>query len=439
MIEAMRALLGNCTTCDPPFNSLIKSTLSSLETSRFLFAIELQKTLDASRNSLDPVQIICILCTLHCIGGNYDSSDADSPSSTSNQNQKQLNAFSGFLQKYHADAVSIMSEINSRRDSNLSLPLLEEMQTSDKDMKKSGNEINMTHSTTTMATSTSSMPKFYRPLPPLSTITNRGDPANLNLHFLHSSFPSLRYEWLQPEDPKPSTGELLDKIFHAPLEHEEEKALLLYCRQKGIIPTSSKEGDNGKKDGSKYPILTPENLPVLVQHNPNVAIILLLSLEPAASSPQTQLYHSALVRMDITLHTMEVVYKLATNRHLRTEDLHIFVLSLFERCTKMEGGGTATGATSTTQQGLGDGSISVSIIRNDRKMVRLVSVFLQNLISNGLVEDFVEVQAFCIQNSRVREANALYKLIKDMGGKGSSSSSVSSKGGKKGNKGGRRR
>ena len=422
-MSAVSSLLSNCQTSDPPFHNLIKTTLPSLNTSRFHFAIQLQQALDSNRDNLDPLQVICILCAVHYIGnGGGGVGDDDSH-----------NAFSSFLQRYHEDAVSIMTDINKDRQgsSHLSLPLLETQR--EKEADNDDDEID-----------TNTKPIYYRPLPPLSTITNCGEPAHLNLHFVHTSYPSLRYEWLQPQDPKPSTDELYEKIFHAPLEHEEEKALLLYCRQKGInartgasaadsaADADSDEHENGHGHGA---LLTPANLPALVQHNPNIAIHLLLTLTP--SSPHTQLYHSALVRMDITLHTMEVVYKLATNHQLTTEDLHLFVLSLFERCTKMEGGGTATSSSSSVNanasvsENINADNATSGVIRNDRKMVRLVSVFLQNLISNGImkVEDFVEVQAFCIENSRVREANALFKLIKESGRK-------SSKGGSGGNGGG---
>ena len=376
MTEALSSLLSDCQSCDPPFELLIETTLSSLSSSRFHFAVQLQQTLDSNRDTLAPVQKLCILYTVYTIGNGF-SNDGGGGGDDDGEDDSNHHPFADFLNRYHEIRFKIQ---NSKRS---------QMQ-----MQMQSQAHAHAH-----AHAHAPPPQFHRPAPPLSNISNQS--PSVGLHFLHTSYPALRYQWLPPYDPKPGTEELLEKAFRAPLELEEEQIVLSHCNNMGIgagTTTSARQGmgmgmgmdsSNGK-DGNP-PLLTPDNLPKLVEHNPTMAIELLMKLaDNDESASAAAVYHSALVNMDITIHTMEVVYKLATNHQLNSEYLHVFVLGLFERCAKTEGG-------------------------HDRKLVRLVSVFLQNLIQNAIVnvEDFVEVQAFCIENSRVREANTLFKLLKE--------------------------
>lgn len=201
--------------------------------------------------------------------------------------------------------------------------------------------------------------------------------------------------------------------------------------------------------------LTPQTLPRLVENNPMIAIECLLRLlsqaQPSGGDPSSTTggaraatlratlveqndYLSALVGMDLSLHSMEVVNRLATysQQQLRQQ----------QQQGKGKGGGASSGRGGSTrgkqqaaQQQLPiktepllhpeyihlyiTNCISSCENIQDRhrqnRLVRLVCVFLQSLIRNKTVnaQDLcAEVQSFCIEFSRIREAAALFKLLK---------------------------
>jgi hypothetical protein len=194
-----------------------------------------------------------------------------------------------------------------------------------------------------------------------------------------------------------------NRAFLKPLAPNEQRLIMEVLNEDG---TTKKDPSVDSERLVQECGLNPQNLHRLVENNPMVAHECLLRiLRPSSdySEDDKNEYLSSLVSMDMSLHTMEVVNRLAThaNNHpgspslLHPEYIHLFIGSCIASCE------------------------NIPDQHAQNRLVRLVCVFVQSLLRNQIVqvEDiYVVMESFCIEFSRIREAAALFKMLRSSGG-----------------------
>ncbi|GAX20294.1 hypothetical protein FisN_6Hh245 [Fistulifera solaris] len=261
---------------------------------------------------------------------------------------------------------------------------------------------------------------FARPLPPplppvcgFNDEIYHHDEEKLHAELIWITPSNLRLMLLPLDDTHDASREsrfqqvldlMRNKAFLKPLAPNEQRLIMEVLNEDG---STKKDPPVDSERLVRECGLNPQNLHRLVENNPMVAHECLLRiLRPSSDSyseDDKNEYLSSLVSMDMSLHTMEVVNRLATHANsnpgssslLHPEYIHLFIGSCIASCE------------------------NIPDQHAQNRLVRLVCVFVQSLLRNQIVqvEDiYVVMESFCIEFSRIREAAALFKMLRSSGG-----------------------
>ena len=244
-------------------------------------------------------------------------------------------------------------------------------------------EINsfLDHTDGNMSSSKGLVPTFLRPVPPLmddeicvTWVTNE---CNNNI-----------YSW------EPLISKSIVANDSSERSYNSTNALMMTAISSSLNPNQQQELIKEIRDESKNlsvkACCLPNKLPELIENNPRVAVEFVLKV---LNSTQSDEYLASLVKMDITLHSIEVVKELSTT--LPIEFLQSYINHCISSC----------------------GNIKNNFKQN--RSVRLVCVFLKNLLRNKIISAqdcsqdlFFQIQTFCIEFSKIKEAAEVFTLLK---------------------------
>lgn len=200
--------------------------------------------------------------------------------------------------------------------------------------------------------------------------------------------------WLTPIDTDPSLL-IWDSTMGTTSNIQQEMRQLMHRAYQGVLNQQQQQRLMDELEHNPELVhhigLLPAKFPLLVESSPSVSVQCLLKL---ISSDQINDYFGELVKMEMSVRSMEVVNRLSTLMKLPQEFLHTYISTCIKTCEEAKD----------------------KYMQN--RFVRLVSVFIQSLMRNkgiDIKDLLLEVQDFCIHFRHIKDATTLFQLVQRSG------------------------